>query len=92
MLLIKSAFVGKKNLVNISVFNNRFYYKETKSESKIQKGVERERTVYWKDIVKGTAPVALPIQQKVTATPRLLFVNYNEVVWWPYHRSPLLLK
>jgi hypothetical protein len=60
---------------------------ETKSESKIQNGVEREHTVYWRDIAKLTntkAQITLWIQQKIIATTRILFVNYNEVVWWPY--------
>lgn len=60
---------------------------ETKSESKIQNGVEREHALCWRNIVKVThikAQIALLIQQKVTTIPRLLFVNYNEVVWWPY--------
>jgi len=58
----------------------------TKSESKIRKGVEGERTVYWRDIVNVTymkAQIALLVQQKVTSTLRRLFINYNEVVWWP---------
>jgi hypothetical protein len=41
----------------------------TKSESKIQKGVEGERTVYWRDIVNVTymkTQIALLVQQEVT--------------------------
>jgi hypothetical protein len=60
---------------------------ETKSESKIQNGVEREHTVYWRDIAKLTnmkAQITLLIQQKITVTTRLLFVNCNEAVCWPY--------
>ena len=74
----------KKCKLNISLFNNWLSYMETKSESKIQNGVEREHTICWRDTVKATymkVQIALLVQQKVTATPRLLFVNYNEVVW-----------
>jgi hypothetical protein len=60
---------------------------EAKSESKIQTAVEREHNACWRDIVKLTnmkAPIALLIQQKVTATSRLLFFNYNQGVCWSY--------
>jgi len=40
--------------LNISLSNNRLYYRQTKAVSKIQNGVEREHTVYWRYTVKVT--------------------------------------
>jgi hypothetical protein len=59
---------------------------ETKSESKIQNRFERKHTVYWINTVNATymeTQIELLLKQ-VTLTPRLLFLNYNQVVLWSY--------
>jgi hypothetical protein len=60
---------------------------EIRSESKIQNEFEREHSVSWRSTINVTnmeTQIEILIKQKVTVTPRLLFFNYNQVVWWSY--------